>query len=336
MAAGRRSGVRPKCFLALAALALLTLGELRVFERLLFSDPAEYGFVLESVRGVLAGTPVSKSWAHRVLAPAMVHAIEPLSAEPLAALRAFTEVAIFASNLLLFGLLRRSGVDAARSLLVCAGYGFARILITYKLEYPWDEVDVLLFLVFGYVVAGARPLVGCAALLLIGLFNHETALLFPLWFVVSPAEKPRPPAAMRELSFGLGATFAAAAAIVVTRNERYAGRPVLRGQAFEEATPVVENHLHIEHNLRELFVANWLHGRQFISISFFVVVFALVASIVRVRHVRASLWSLAFLMTVVAFGYVNETRHYLPLLAFWVIHPCARRHETARQSSVQV
>src|SRR5262245_7654592 len=85
-----------------ALLGLLTLGELRVADRLLFVDAEQYGFVLESIRGVLAGTPVSKSWQHRVLAPFIVHAIEQVSASPLSALRTFMHAMAFVANYLLF------------------------------------------------------------------------------------------------------------------------------------------------------------------------------------------------------------------------------------------
>src|SRR4051812_45039378 len=76
----------------IAAVCLMSIGELRILDRLLFVDSAEFGFVLESIRGVLAGTPVSKSWQHRLLAPYLVRAMEQVRPDPLAALRTFTEV----------------------------------------------------------------------------------------------------------------------------------------------------------------------------------------------------------------------------------------------------
>ncbi len=32
---------------------------------------------------------------------------------------------------------------------------------------------------------------------------------------------------------------------------------------------------------------------------------------------RAAIWTLIGIATIFAFGYINETRHYLPLIAFW-------------------
>jgi hypothetical protein len=319
---------------ALVALGLLTLGELTLLQRILFTNPAEYGFVLESVRGVLSGTPVSKSWAHRVIAPALVRALEPLAGSPLEALRAFTFGMVAAANVLLFVLLRKSGLHVYRSLFVCAAYVFARLLFTYKLEYPWDEIDVVLFLLFAYVVLQSSSLLPCALLLLAGLFNHETALLFPLWYMLVPVERPRPKTASRQLAFGSAAFLAAGAVIAVVRDARYQGRPKLSGQVFETATPVVENHLHVSHNLQQLFYADWTHARRFVGSTFFLALLGLVMLVFRSKDVRASLFSFAFLVTVVAFGYVNETRHYLPLLSFWAVYLAARRYAGIEPSSL--
>src|SRR6185503_8526844 len=70
---------------SLGALGLMTLGENRVFDRLLFLDRPEYEFVLLNVRGVLEGTPVSRSFQHRLFAPMLVRAVESVTASPLAA-----------------------------------------------------------------------------------------------------------------------------------------------------------------------------------------------------------------------------------------------------------
>ena len=57
-----------------ALVAWLSVLEWKILERL-YADPSSREFVLESVRGVLAGTPVSRSWQHRFLAPLLVSAL---------------------------------------------------------------------------------------------------------------------------------------------------------------------------------------------------------------------------------------------------------------------
>jgi hypothetical protein len=46
----------------------------------------------------------------------------------------------------------------------------------------------------------------------------------------------------------------------------------------------------------------------------------LVANVVKGRRVRASVWSLALIASIFTFGYINETRLYFPLLAFWAAY----------------
>jgi hypothetical protein len=300
-----------------AALALLTLGELRLLDRLLFSDSVQYGFVLESVRGVLAGTPVSKSWQHRLLAPFAVRALEAVLSTPLAALERFTQVMVFVANLTLFVLLRRRGVAPWAAFAVCAAFGLARLLSTYKLEYPWDEVDIVLFTIFGYAASRGAPPLRLVPLLLVGAFNHETVLCLPFWFVLAPLKGTGRREAWREAAFGVAAGALLVAGITGLRSALYRGRPALADQVFETPAPLVENHLHFAHNGRQLFYFDWVEGRDFIAAAFLVAVAALSTCLARRVDVRACTWTLGFLLTVVAFGYVNETRHYLALLAFW-------------------
>lgn len=124
------------------------------------------------------------------------------------------------------------------------------------------------------------------------------------------------------------------AAIALLRDARYIGRPELAGQVFETATPVVENHLHVSHNLHQLLYADWTHARRFVVTTFFIALIGLVTSIFRSKDVRASVWSLVFLSTVIAFGYVNETRHYLPLLSFWAVYWAARKYALVEHPSL--
>ena len=58
--------------LSFAFLSWLSFAEWKIFERLFYGDSASAGFVVESVRGVLAGTPVSRSWQHRFVGPLLV------------------------------------------------------------------------------------------------------------------------------------------------------------------------------------------------------------------------------------------------------------------------
>lgn len=310
------------------ALAWLSLAEWKILTRL-YADPPSLAFVVESVRGVLGGTPVSKSWAHRIATPYLVGLLgEPLGGTENEAVLRFTGLALLAANALLFALLRGRGASRASAALGVVSFGLARLVLAYKLEYPWDGVDQLVFLAFGAWAARGGSLLRFAPVLVVGALNHETILYVPLYFLlaaITPSSERPPPerAARTRLWRGLeaGAVLAAlAAAIGGLRALRYVGPPSLPGQIFEVPTPVVENHLHVAHNLRQLFVRNWIDGRAHVTIGFLAAVTMLVV-LVRKPQVRVpALWSLVVLATVVAFGYVTETRHYLVLVAFWIAH----------------
>ncbi len=305
-----------------ALIAWLSLAEWRIFARLLYADEASVGFVVESVRGVLAGTPVWKGWAHRVVAPTLVSLLG--GAEP-AAIERFAALSLVAGNLLLYVLLRGRGVSIAGAASGVVAFGLARFVLAYKLEYPWDGVDVLLFLAFGALAARGRGLRHLAPLLLVGTFNHETILYVPLWYMLVGERRQRLAA--------VGAAAAMATAIAIARAVRYVGPPTLAGQVFEPSTPLLENPVHLAHNLRELFVRDWIFGRAHISFGFFAAT-AVFAWLARRPETRAAaVWSLLVLGTVVVFGYVNETRLYVVLVAFWIAYAWRDRPLTSGRAA---
>lgn len=304
----RRSTPRRALALCVALVAWISVLEWKVLERL-YADPASLEFVRESVRGVLAGTPVSRSWQHRFAAPLLVSALPGDQTSALAWTRL---VLLVAANLLLFALIARRGAgarasgSAVRAVLV---YVAGRVLLAYKLEYPWDGVDQLVFLAFGAWVAEERPLPRFTPLLVLGALNHETILYVPLWYLLC-----RDRSRIRD---GILAATGVAGVVLALRRAFYRGRPDLPGQVYEQALPVADNHLHVAHNLRQLFVHDWTEGRAHVAVGFLGALLAFAWACKTPRWRRAGAWSLAVLATIVGFGYVNETRHYLVLLAFW-------------------
>jgi hypothetical protein len=301
----------------LLALALLTLGEWRLFDRVLFADGgvnprAGAGFVLTAVDGVRAGRPVSPSWQQRLVGPALVAAIAGVTGgDRLRALVGFTHAMVLAANLLAFVLSRAQRRDDVAALGVVVLLGLARALTLYRLEYPWDEIDVLIFLAFGAWARRGRPLWPLWPLLVLGTLNHETILYVPLWYLLLPSRR-------RELVSGLVAVVAMAGAIAWLRARLYVGPPLLAGQALETPLPLVDNHWHVAHNLGQWLVEDWRAGRAFISATLTAAVLLLLGRLK--RHAQSSLWTLGVLASIVCFGYVNETRHYLVPIAFWVTY----------------
>jgi hypothetical protein len=301
-----------------AILSWISLAEWKVFERLLFVRSVDVDFVLVNLRGILAGTPVSKSWQQRFVGPLLVSALAAVAGEPLVALKLFSALMVLAANLLLFALMRRRGASVAEAMLAVVCFGFAHFVSIYRLEYPWDGIDVLVFLAFGYWAARGHELLPLVPLLLLGAFNHETVLYIPLWYLLAPLDGERLSAGLaKRLATALATMAVVAAVIALARNHFYVGRPDLPGQEFEQVTPIVENHLHVRHNLSNLFFGNWVAGRAHISLALLSTLAVLTVLAHRVATRRAAVWTLCGIASIVCFGYVNETRHYLSLLSFW-------------------
>jgi hypothetical protein len=308
-----------RTWMVAAVLALMALAEIRLFDRLLYDDAPEFGFVVESVDGVLSGRPVSKSWAHRLLAPAAVAALGRVSGwERRRAVQRFGEAMIAASVVALYLLLRRKGVAQRSALVALATFALVHAIIVYKLEYPWDGVDVLLFLAFGAHAARAGGIAGTWPLLVAGTLNHETIAYVPLWYLLAPLDGG--PRRWRDAAAGALVLVPLLGIIAALRQWRYVGRPALPPSVFEPATPVVENHVHVVHNLRAVFLDNWYFGRTFNSVIVLAMLLVFTIALVRRDRVRAAAWSLLVMVSILCFGYLNETRHYLVLLAFWITY----------------
>src|SRR5258708_22457745 len=120
---------------ALGLLTLLTLGEIRLFERLLYDGRTDYDFVLVNIGGILDGHPVSKSWQQRLLAPTIIASISAVSGDRLTALKIFGRALTVVANLLLFIVTVKKGRTLTRALLTVALFGLAHALAMYRLEY---------------------------------------------------------------------------------------------------------------------------------------------------------------------------------------------------------
>lgn len=312
------SGNRMAAVLPLFALLLLTLAEIRLFDHLLYERRTDYDFVLTSIDGVLSGTPVSKSWQQRVLGPAAVAALGGITATRLDALRLFAALMIAAANALLFAIVRRKGGSTTLGLLTALGFGAGHLLLLYRLEYPWDGIDVLLFLSFGFAAQQGAGLFSVIPLLLAGAVNHETVLYIPLWYALSALAPPQhSPRVNRDLGRALLVFGLLSIAIVGLRQWLYLGRPNLPGQVFELATPMIANHLHVAHNIRTFLAADWRAGTTFFTAAVMTGLASLVMLAARRGLALGAVWSACVIASVFCFGYLNETRHYLSLLAFW-------------------
>jgi hypothetical protein len=254
--------------------------------------------------------------------PLLVSGLGSLTHDPLAALKLFHAIMLFVANLFLFWLLRRRGL--CQAMLAVVIFGFAHLLLLYRLEYPWDWIDMVIFLGFGVWTARGGGMLPLVPLLVLGALNHETILYVPLWYLLSRERKSWLSGAVAALAVG--------GVMIAMRALFYKGQPNLPGQVYEQLTPIISNHIHVWHNLSVLFYWNWIVGRIHLSVLLLGAMALLGWLATRPQHRRAAVWSLVVIATVICFGYTNETRHYLTLIAFWVTYawPSAEQLDAAR------
>jgi hypothetical protein len=320
-----------------ASIAAISWGEHALLGRLVFRNHGDLDFVLRNVQGILDGTPVWKNFQQRFLGPWCVAILDGVTGDRVTSLRYFQVATVFAANVLLYELLRRRTDNVVRALWAVVALVVARVALAYKLEYPWDGLNVLLFVAFGDHVARHRPLLLFAPLLVAGTLTHEAVLYVPLWYLIAAFHNaaPRPAAKRSALEAGV-VLLTMSASIFALRELFYLGRPPAL-DVTEPGTPVIGNPLHVSHNLRCLFDIDWRLG-ALVSVGFVLAsVLFVVLWILRV-HRTSALWSLCVLASIVCFGYVNETRLYLPLAAFWLSYlgPIERAQSTHDVHGVQV
>lgn len=288
-----------------------------LFRQLLFRSESQSAFALAAIPGVLGGTPAFPAWQQRFLGPWLVRLIERAVGSAERAFEIYTYVGLMLANVLLYALLRRKQVSVALSLLATLCFVLVRAVYVYSFEYPWDALDVLLFLVFGFWTARGGTLRALAPLLALGVLNHESVLFIPFWYVLASV-RTRSSSAFVGASAALGVM---GVLIWLLRQRYYVGPPSLPGLTSEGRIPIVHNELHLVHNLKQLVVEDFRSGRLRIATSLWLSLALLVREVARRRpYAPAALWSLCVFTAILCFGYVNETRLYLPLLAFWFAH----------------
>jgi hypothetical protein len=315
---GAMSSRVPARAVGYALVAGISWGENELLQRLVFRNQGDLDFVLRNVQGILNGTPVWKNFQQRFLGPWCVAVLDNVTGDRVASLRYFLAATVLAANVLLFELLRRRGERVLRASLAVVGLALVRVLLAYKLEYPWDGLNVLLFLAFGDWAARRGKLLSLAPLLVAGTLNHEAVLYIPVWYLFAAVDREKPDlAGKRSVLVAGGVLTTMSVAIFALRDLFYAGPPPFTDVVIEPGTPVISNPLHLSHNLECLRVHEWSAGSS-ISVGF-VAAAVLLVGLCAVRVHRASaLWSLGVLASILCFGYVNETRLYLPLAAFWL------------------
>lgn len=331
-----RSGKSTLLIIAILIILLLSLGQYRLSERLLFASEYHTNFVLLNVEGVVSGQPAGRVFQNRLLGPYLVMGLaQLLDRSLLFALKLYTLIMTVLANLLLGTLIylrlrEHADEHAEKRAVVLAVTAVAlfvllRLLYLYLLEYPWDLIDALIFMLFGYWAARRQPRWLLPLLFLVSLFNRETCLFLLLWFVLEAlfgrktglvVDSTSGRVDWRQLLTAVFLLLATLLFIYGMREWLFIAPTAVAGVDLDAAQ--LGNNWNLTHNVNQFLRINWQSSLLFVNASLITAVLLLVLAFK--RFPVAALWTACWLASIFAVGFINETRLYTPLFAFWLVY----------------
>lgn len=293
----------------------------------------QYRLSVEAAQGVLRGEPHWRVYQSRLLGPWLVEAVSRLVGSFITAHVVCMVVLFAAAGFVVLWQLRR---DHGASAPMLAGYLAFVVLVVCCFQRPWlyvwDCIDLLLFALFSAFVCRGLRWPAFAALYSVAIVNREGALFIALWLILDPLvrwllDRRKTRSARLDhapLLAGI-VLLAAGVALVEWLRDRLLVREVGPELVGEVAGAGPRYHLMLADNLARL-------GEAVTSPSYamsFLVPFALLAFVVfsvavarRDPYTRgaAAVVHLALVAAIVVFGSLFETRIYLVLVPFAVLH----------------
>ena len=341
-----RFGTKTFLVAAVFIVLLLSLGEYRLMERLLFGSEYHIDFVLLNIEGIITGYPAGRVFQNRLLGPYLVTGIAQITNSPLiSALKWYTLLMVVLENLLLGGLVylhfqKKLDKQAIyHALTAVALFGLLRLLFLYFLEYPWDQIDILIFMLFAYWVVNRQPRWLLPLLFLTALLNRESCLFILLWFLLEAVFgfgkdplviKGGSHLAIRQVDWQkfllTGLLFLGSLVFIYGIREVLFIAPTAVAGVDLDAD-LIGNTWNLAHNGRQFLIVNWRSTLLFVNLALITAVAFLV--LVFKTYPVAAIWTGLWILSIFLFGFINETRLYLPLIAFWLVFlPLAQTRST--------
>jgi hypothetical protein len=273
---------------------------------------------------VFVGRPPWRLFQSRVLGPYLVEGLSRITVSPLAAAYSlYACLMLAAAGCLAYSLGHRLAGKPGGALSFTFLYlGFA-LLLTSPWLYAWDFVNIIVFLIFVYLVVARKPYRWFVVLFLVAIFNHESALFIGLWLVVDPLARwsvskvwrVEIPIEWRQIAVG---GFCLVAGMILIE--------ILRWALLIEELPMPEwyrNHLFHFQGINNLHF--WAYSFTHFSdapfaIPLFLIGAAISTVVVALRWpmqlLGLSIVQMLMIVAVLLFGNAPETRIYLELLPF--------------------
>jgi len=282
----------------------------------------------EAVFGVLAGTPHWRAYQNRLLGPQLVRGLQiVLGLDDVGSLTAFFWLAVIARTSAVFLLFKKLSGRFVAAAICAAGVSLLTTCCLSFWVYPWDYLDAIF--VCGMLLGISRGFKWPAwlALVALGLWNRETALLLPLWLVIDamPAGSRLD---VRKLSAGSILLALGVAIVFWLRRTLFVHRLDAALDPLDTGHLAIANHLMLAQNAREFVnelgnLGRGPEGRARLIAACFVVgtaVAVLLARALTQQGKKALLWSFCAVLSVLTFGAISEARiwiGFVPLAVFW-------------------
>jgi hypothetical protein len=188
------------------------------------------GAHVQAAQGVVDGLPHWRIYQSRVLGPYMVQTVKGLTGWKFQKSYVFM---MFAWFVMMFTVLISVAANLWKSKLIAVGIaGAAAFLNTTVMQgmwlYPWDYLDFIAFTLLIWAILTNKPLKIIAAIILVEMFNRETAAIIAGWlaldagfeFVLKKRQlsEPEMKAVKQQFIIGVGLTAVSLITIELLRN----------------------------------------------------------------------------------------------------------------------
>jgi hypothetical protein len=274
----------------------------------------------DTASGVLTGHPLWIAYQNRLLGPYLVHLISAIGISNVSAIKLFTLLSITIQNLVLYGLLTKSGVSYNRLLSYIIFYSFIFICIQDYGFYTWDSIDAILFTFFAWGIFQGKSTTYFIFLFLVAIINRESALFISLYLIIDSFQIHNVKihfSSKSKLAIGSLLTIGGIIYTKLIRDYLFISRP---NGLLDTANARTGNQIHFLKNILDIFFNNLTSINILNSIFIIGSVIYLVYFIKYYtdRQIKAFAMFIILIVNIMIFGGINETRMYIILIPFLI------------------
>ena len=298
---------------------------------------SNFNVLAEAAQGVLAHKPHWIAYQNRLLGPYSVYAISLLDLSFVKALIGFSVLAIIYQTVILYALLLKfTKNNFSLTIRYIIYFSFMFLGIQDYWFYTWDSLEAILFVLFSWGIWEKKPTLYFIFLFFVALVNKESAIFIAVFLIIDSFHIQRNKQSIMpkikfisvsKLLIGLFLVFLGAAYTKLIRDYLFISSSLL-DVGNDNSHKILGNHFNFFENLQTLFVKNLLSPN--IINSFFII--GLIAYLswsfnkLQEQDYKAFIIMVLIIFSIFAFGLINESRIYLPLLPF-IIFLHLRQHQ---------